>query len=73
MINKVRISKDYFTSERAGAGGTYQINSITAIDENENENEVDLTEKVDQGKHYHSDSEVLADLGLPTSIAVEEV
>ena len=71
MFNKVKISKDYLTSERAGAGGTYQINSITAIDENENE--VDLTEKADQGKHYHSDSEVLADLGLPTSIAVEEV
>jgi len=69
MYQRVEIYKDYKTPEHAGAGELFQIISVTAFDDNENE--TDLTAKVDQGKLYHEDSEVLSDLSLPIDTPVE--
>jgi hypothetical protein len=52
----ILIQADYETAERIGALGTFQVISVTV-------DGVDSTNKVDQGKHYHSGEEVVVDLG----------
>ena len=69
MYQRIEIYKDYQTPEHAGAGGLFQIFSVTAFDEDENE--IDLTDKIDQGTFYHEDLEVLKDLDLPLDMPVE--
>ena len=71
MYQTIRIVKDYSRPEHAGASGLFQVESVIAIDENENE--IDLTDKVDQGKMYHDNNELLADLGLPADTTVEDI
>lgn len=59
---------DYQTSERAGAGGMFQVISITDEDDNE------FTDFVNVGKHYHELSELKEDLeiALNTEIQLEQ-
>jgi type I restriction enzyme S subunit len=47
-----QVGKDYETSEQAGAGGMFQIDTL--IDENEN----DVTDKIDVGRHFNNDEDL---------------
>jgi type I restriction enzyme, S subunit len=60
---------DYETSEHAGAGGMFQVLSLT------DENDQDITELVDQGVHYSSLRELEKELTstLKEAVTVEEV
>lgn len=61
------IQCDWETSERAGAAGCFQVIRITT-DEGK-----DLTDKIDQGKHYRELAEVIVDLGFdPNKVDFEE-
>ena len=64
----VTVEKDWETGERAGAGGTYQVVSVTSEDGR------DSTSHVDQGKHYSSNDELADDLSeaLGTPVEIEE-
>ncbi len=57
-VNVVKIHHDYETSNRAGAGGMFQI--ITAVAVLDNETEVDL--KVDCGRHYSDNDKAMVDI-----------
>ena len=51
-VDSVEVSLDWETGERAGAGGTFQLEKVilkTSFGE-----DLDITRTVDQGKHYHS-------------------
>jgi len=49
------IGKDYETSERAGAGGMYQIEVLRLSDENGDD--TDVTHKIDMGLHFSMDDQ----------------
>ncbi|MDY4484941.1 MAG: hypothetical protein SPE14_02370 [Anaerovibrio sp.] len=58
-VYEVKIQHDYETSERAGAGGMFQIISVTGIVDNDEEVDFD---KLDNGTHYFKNEDVLKDL-----------
>jgi type I restriction enzyme S subunit len=64
-------SLDWETSERAGAGGMFQVVNLEDQDGN------DLTSLVDQGTHYPSlavlKSDILKALGDGSDVSIEEV
>ncbi len=60
----VFIHPDYETGDRCGAGG-FQVCSV------EDEEGKDLTNFVDQGRHYFSLEEVLSDLSEQMKIVVD--
>lgn len=64
----VTVERDWETSESAGAGGMFQVVSIT--DERGN----DVTKHVDQGRHFSSDQKLREELeaALGTTIEIEE-
>jgi len=63
----IYITCDRNTSERAGAGGMFQVIKVRT-DEG-----VDLTDRIDQGVHYEKLEEVIIDLGLnPNEVDFEE-
>ena len=67
-----KIHKDYETSERAGAGGMYQI--IELLLEDEDNNEVDVTDQVDVGIHFSSgNDEIYQYLAETFNISKEEI
>lgn len=68
-IDSLEVSCDYETSERCGAGGMFQVCSVTAITEY---GEFDITEHVNQGQHFSDLEEVAKSMGL-SGIDVEEV
>jgi type I restriction enzyme S subunit len=60
-----QVGKDYETSERAGAGGMFQVDTL--IDENDD----DVTNRIDVGMHF-SDEEQLKEylsqiFGIPVA------
>lgn len=57
----ITIYVDYETSERAGAGGCFQVISI--IQEVDGV-EKDITGSIDLGYHYQNGKDVISDLGL---------
>lgn len=57
----ITIYVDYETSERAGAGGCFQIISII---QEIGGVEKDITGSVDLGYHYQNGKDVISDLGL---------
>lgn len=57
----ITIYVDYKTSERAGAGGCFQVISIM---ENIDGVENDITGSISLGFHYQSGKDVIVDLGL---------
>ena len=61
----VDINPDWETGERAGAGGTFQVISIT------DENGRDLTKLINQGYHYHAVEDVLKDLSEKLGLDVD--
>ncbi len=67
-IDNIEISCDYLTSERAGAGGMFQVNSLTI-----NTCLGSIAATVDSGQHYSTHQEVLIDLGIDPSIDVVEI
>jgi hypothetical protein len=67
-IDNIEISRDYRTSERAGAGGMFQVDSLTIKTRLGN-----IAAAVDPGRHYSTYQEVLIDLGIDPSIDVEDV
>jgi len=72
VIHYFDVGLDFETSKRAGAGGMFQVASLT---DHDGRNRVDL---VDQGKHYASLEDLTADiartLGIPTDqVVLEEV
>lgn len=58
---------DYETSERAGAGGMFQVISI------EDDEGKDYTHLVDQGRHYASLEDLKLDLASALQVAVKQV
>lgn len=58
----VHVFKDTETSENAGAGGTFQIESIYLI--TEDDEEIDISSEVDQGTHFYTLKEVGEEIGL---------
>lgn len=61
------VGLDYETSEHAGAGGMFQVASVT---DEEGRSRVDL---VDQGKHYASLEEVAADIARALGVAADQI
>ena len=68
-MKHLTVHLDRETSERAGAGGMFQVISIT------DEDGKDLTDLVDQGTHYSNLSELQAKLTnkIGEPVTVEEV
>lgn len=58
-VHEVKIQHDYETSERAGAGDMFQIVKVIGIIDDEQEIDFD---KLDNGKHYFKNEDVLKDL-----------
>jgi len=58
---------DHETSEHAGAGGTFQVFSITG------ENGEDHTHLVDQGKHYHNLAGLASDIAVALGVPAKDV
>ncbi|MCL2253526.1 MAG: hypothetical protein FWC09_03705 [Lachnospiraceae bacterium] len=67
-VGQIDVQCDYETGDRCGAGG-FQISSISYDD---GEEEVDFTDKVDQGIHFMNTDELAKYLNVPASI-IEEV
>ncbi len=61
------VGRDFETSERAGAGGMFQINLL--LDENED----DITNSVDVGIHFHSDDDLKAYLSKTFNIPIADI
>ncbi len=59
QIENIEISCDYTTSERAGAGGMFQVSSITIKTKSG-----DLHPDFDAGQHYSTLEDVIRDLGF---------
>ena len=57
-VYEVLIQHDYETSERAGAGGMFQVISCTGILENEES----MPFEVDHGIHYFKNEDFVEDL-----------
>lgn len=64
----LNITLDFETSERAGAGGTFQVVSVE-----ESEFFYDMTELIDVGTHYHEISEVIEDISKQTRVPIENI
>lgn len=63
----IYIKCDWETSDRAGAGGMFQVIRVRTSDG------TDLTKKIDQGYHYETLEEVVKDLGFdPKKVDFEE-
>jgi type I restriction enzyme S subunit len=63
---------DYETSERSGAGGMFQVISLTDAEDN------DRTNLIDQGIHFHNLDELAAAIAkklgkTPAEIELDEV
>ena len=66
-VTGLYIEEDRETAERCGASGTFQV--ITAVLSMNDGTELDVTDNVDQGRHFFSQDEVAESLGLdPNSI-----
>lgn len=71
-IVTVQIQQDFETCERAGAGGMFQVISVTIIYEDGTEDY--HTDLIDQGVMFYNEDEVLERLGLSSdSVNVEQV
>lgn len=68
-IEKVEISCDRETASRCGADGTFQVEQVIIVTEF---GRLDVTKRIDQGKHYYNLDDVVSDLGL-SGVNVEEV
>ena len=65
------IEKDTETAEHCGAGGMFQVIKVIAV--MADDNEIDITENIDQGKFYTKSEDVAVDLGInPQNIVFEE-
>ena len=64
-VNCLSIICDYETAERCGASGTFQVEKLIADTEY---GELDITNMVDQGKHYFNLDDAANDLGLNVDI-----
>lgn len=58
---------DYETSERAGAGGMFQVADLR------DDNDKDRTDLVDQGKHYHDLAELASDIAQRLGVSADQV
>lgn len=61
------VGKDFETSERAGAGGMFQLDTL--LDDNEN----DITNKIDVGIHFRNDNELKGYLSQIFQIPADEI
>ncbi|WP_371370997.1 hypothetical protein [Sporomusa aerivorans] len=68
-INVIEISRDYQTSERAGAGEMFQVSRIAIITDFGT-----LYPQFDAGHHYYEMEDVVRDLGFdPMQVNYDEV
>ena len=58
---------DHETSERAGAGGHFQVIDL------KDENDKDCTNLIDQGKHYSSLDDLRADIATATETDATDI
>ena len=65
------IHPDYETSERAGAGGMFQISLLE--EEDVEGNNIDRTDLIDQGQHYSNLEEVKEDIAKKTGVPVTDI
>ncbi|MFA5649340.1 MAG: hypothetical protein WC951_13680 [Bacteroidales bacterium] len=61
------VGKDFETSERAGAGGMFQVDTLK--DDNGN----DVTDRIDVGKHFSNDDELKEELSNVFGIPVNDI
>lgn len=61
------VGKDFETSERAGAGGMFQVDTLK--DDNGN----DVTDRIDVGKHFSNDDELKEELSSIFGIPVNDI
>jgi type I restriction enzyme S subunit len=66
-MKNFEVGKDFETSERAGAGGMFQVDTL--IDENG----VDITSRIDVGKHFHDDDELKEELSGIFGIPIKDI
>lgn len=62
------IHLDYETSERAGAGGMFQVSSIE-----ESEFGYDMTDLIDVGRHYHKIEDVIKEISEKTEVPITNI
>jgi type I restriction enzyme S subunit len=67
ILHYFLVHLDYETSERAGAGGMFQVISIEDAEGN------DKTNLVDQGTHYHDLAGLTADLAKALGVPASEI
>ena len=71
-IVTVQIQQDFETCERAGAGGMFQVISLTLIYDDDTEDY--RTDLIDQGDMFYTTDEVLRRLGISSdNVDVERV
>lgn len=58
---------DYETSERAGAGGMFQVAALS------DEDDKDRTDLVDQGKHYAALDELINDIARRLGVRIDQI
>lgn len=60
-VESISVDQDFETAERVGASGTFQVERVTL---QTNYGDLDVTSRIDQGKHYYDLEQVADDLGL---------
>lgn len=67
-INSLRVVCDYETAESCGVSGTFQVETLKA---DTDYGELDITDMIDQGKHYYDLEDIKKDLALD-DVDIEE-
>lgn len=62
-----KVYRDFDTSEEAGASGCFQV--VELVDEDG----LDSTDVIDQGKHYHSLDELIDDIAAKTGVDASDI
>ena len=62
-----KVGKDFETSEGAGAGGMYQVDTL--IDDNE----IVVTARIDVGRHFSDDEEIKINFSEIFEIPIEDI
>ncbi|CAM4092582.1 hypothetical protein [Saccharibacillus endophyticus] len=70
-IMRMVIQTDYDKAQNSINAGSFQVSAVYVYDEDEHE--IELTNRVDRNKFYRSVRDVATDLGLhPDSLDIEE-
>jgi hypothetical protein len=62
-----QVGKDFETAEKIGAVGTFQVDALLDNDDN------DLVDRIDTGKHFHNDDDFKKYLSPILGIPINEI